>query len=272
MVAADPVADPVEGAEVERRSGDGRRLAGRDQRRVHRRVAARVELELVVVDVPRPLAGEVEVGVVGEVDHRRLVGRRLVVDVQLVPVVEPVEDLDRQRSRVALLAVGGRVRQAHADGAARPHLGGRPHAAVEAARAAVEAVRRVVDRELERLPVDRERALGDAVAVAADDRAEVRVALVVRLARVAADVAEAERDVLQAPAAIGDADRLDRAAPGDDRDGHAAVVRERVLVDRRAVGQRAERRLDDRGGAAWAGAATSATSAAQRATTVNRAS
>ena len=66
----------------------GAQLAGRDQRRVDRREAVRVDQQLVAEDVARALAGEVEVGVVGEVDDRGLVGRRRVVDAR--PLVGPV--------------------------------------------------------------------------------------------------------------------------------------------------------------------------------------
>ena len=89
----DPLADLVELAEVERRALDGGDLAGRDQRAVDRRVVVGGEHQLVVVDRRRAGAGEIEVGVIGQVDRRGLVGRRLVVDAELVLVGERVRDL-----------------------------------------------------------------------------------------------------------------------------------------------------------------------------------
>ena len=59
---------------------------------------------------PVPCAGQVEVGVVGEVHHGRLVGGRGVVDaMQLVGVGQGVDHGDVQRAGVALVAVGAGV-------------------------------------------------------------------------------------------------------------------------------------------------------------------
>jgi hypothetical protein len=66
----------------------------------------------------------VPVRAVGEVDDRRLAGRRLERDRQAVLVVEPVADGDVERARVAVLAVGGGIRE---EDAARGRLG-RPQA------------------------------------------------------------------------------------------------------------------------------------------------
>ena len=76
----DARADRCRLAEVERRAVDRLHLAGRDQRRVDRREAVGLELQLVAEDRALALAGQVEVGVVREVDDRRRVGRRRVVD------------------------------------------------------------------------------------------------------------------------------------------------------------------------------------------------
>ena len=64
--------------------GDRRELAGRNQRVVDRRVAVGVERQHVAEDVARSRARQVEVAVMRQVDRRRLVGRRVVVDDQLV--------------------------------------------------------------------------------------------------------------------------------------------------------------------------------------------
>ncbi len=68
--------------EVEGRAGDRRELAGGDELGVDGGVAAGVEHEGVAEDVAG--AGEIEVGVVGEVDDGGLVGGGGVVDAQLV--------------------------------------------------------------------------------------------------------------------------------------------------------------------------------------------
>ena len=82
--------------EVERRTRHAhevRRL--RDQVRIDRRVLVRVDREQLVLDAARRLASEVEVGVVREVDHRRIGGRgvlRVIANRQLTGSCEGVGD------------------------------------------------------------------------------------------------------------------------------------------------------------------------------------
>ena len=73
-------ADRLGAGEVHRRALDRLELAQRDQRVVDRQVAVGVERQLVVEHVARAGAGQVPVGVVGQVDDRRLVGRGRVLD------------------------------------------------------------------------------------------------------------------------------------------------------------------------------------------------
>src|SRR6478672_6179312 len=88
VVGVDACADWRWCAEIERGLRDLHQLAGGDERRVHRDDLAGGDGEHVAEDVARAVAGEVPVGVVGEVDRRRLVGGGLVVDRDLVAVVE----------------------------------------------------------------------------------------------------------------------------------------------------------------------------------------
>jgi hypothetical protein len=111
---------------------------------------------------------------------------------------------------------------------------------VEADEAAVQRVRRVVDRQLVGDAVERELALRDAVRVAARDAAEVRA-----LGDVVGEVVEPERDVLEVVAPVGDADRLDDPAVGHDLDLHPVRVRQGVEVDGPFRGA-PERRFRDR--------------------------
>ena len=71
MVVADAGADRVRGAEVEGRAVDRGDLAGRDQSLVGRREMVGVEGQLVAEDRAGAFAGEVEIGVVGQVDDGR---------------------------------------------------------------------------------------------------------------------------------------------------------------------------------------------------------
>ena len=105
---ADARADRGRLGEVERRSGDRRDLAGRDQVRADRRVPVGGERQHVVEDRSRALAGEVPARVVRQVDDRRRVGRRAEVDAERACVLERVRHLDLERAGVAHLA--GRAR------------------------------------------------------------------------------------------------------------------------------------------------------------------
>src|SRR5215216_6384576 len=194
---ADARPDGGRAPEVHRRAADPGDLAGRDQGRVNRRVVAGLEGQLVAVDVARALAGQVPVGVVGQVDDRLQVAVAdqpgPVVHADLVAVGERVGDLVGQPPRVALVTVGAGEAEHQPHAVPVPHRGGGPHVLVEADRATVEAVGRVVDRQLVGLAVELEPAQGDAVGIAAGDAAEIRA-----LGLVVGDVVEAEGDVGQA--------------------------------------------------------------------------
>ena len=90
-------------------------------------------------------------------------------------------------------------------------------------------IRTVVGRELVFLAIDPEPALRDAVAVAADDRAEERVTGEISVNRI-----EPEHDVAHRARAIGRLDRRDDAAVGDRARFDAVLVGQRELLDRTA--------------------------------------
>ena len=90
---ADPVSDRGRPGEVHRRTRHRIDCACRDQRRIHRGVVRRVQLQDVIVDRAGALAFQVPVGVVRQVDDRRLVRRRPVVHPDLVLVGQEVDDL-----------------------------------------------------------------------------------------------------------------------------------------------------------------------------------
>src|SRR6266545_1378203 len=244
VAVADARADGGRVPEVEGGAPEVGDLAGRDQRRVDRGVVAGVDPQLVAVDVAGALAGQVPVVVVGEVDDRLEVAVadevRTVVHADLVLVGQRVGDLARQGARVALVAVGAGEGE-HQGDAVVVLLGGRgPDVLVEADGAAVEAIGRVVDRQLVGGAVEAELAERDAVGIAAGDAAEVRA-----LGDVVGEVVEAERDVGEAVVTVGDPDRLEDPAVGEDLHLHAVRVGQGVHVNLGAVGQRAEGRLGD---------------------------
>ena len=202
--AAQPPPDPAEVAEVQRRTGDGGDLTRRDERRVHRRVVRGIQPQLVILDRARALAREVPVRVRRQRHHGRCVRRGEVVQPEPVALaVERVRHVDGQRAGEALVTVRARVREAHADAVICLEALRGPDRAVEPALSSVQTVRRIVARQLELEAVEDEPGAGDAVAVAADDAAHVRVGSLVGRVRVPVQVLEAEDHVVPPAPPVG---------------------------------------------------------------------
>ena len=84
VVLADARADGGGVGEIEGRARDGAQLAGGNEACVDGREAVGEDRDLVVEDVAGAGAGQVEIGVVGQVDDGVLVGGGGVFDAQLV--------------------------------------------------------------------------------------------------------------------------------------------------------------------------------------------
>src|SRR3990167_7201783 len=87
MVVLDVLADGGRLQEVHGRALDRRQFAGGNQGGIHRCVVAGVQGGDLLENVAVARAGQVEVAVVGEVEHRRFVGGGGVVAVQFGVVV-----------------------------------------------------------------------------------------------------------------------------------------------------------------------------------------
>ncbi len=177
----------------------------------------------LVEDEAVALAREIEVAVVGEVDRRRLVGRRRVVQAQFVRVGERVDHRHVERPRVPLVAVRAAMGECHRLSVLHPEHVRLPHDLVEADVATVQVVRPVVGGEVISPAVQCERAFGDPVADAADRRAEVRRAGEIRLQRV-----EPQHDVGRPSGLVGDDELGERGAVSHDLRRHAVAVGEGV--------------------------------------------
>ena len=169
-----------------------------------------LDLQLVVQHGARPLATEVPVSVVTQVQHRGRIGLRPIFDAQRAVLPQRVGDADPQCAGVALFSIRAGVGQLHTARVGRRDL---PHPFVEAACPAVQAVRPVVAGEAVLPPVQGEAAAGDAVGVAPDDGAEVRAAR-----HVVRERAQAERHVAHPARAVRHLQPLDGGAVG--QDGH----------------------------------------------------
>src|SRR5438067_10436387 len=148
VLGVDAPADRGRTAELERRAFDRRQLAGRNERRVDRREPIGVDRQLVPQDVAVPLAREVEVAVLRQVDWRRFVGRCVVADRQLARRREGAGHTRGHRAGVLFFAILARVGVGDADDAAAVDRRAAPQRLVEALDAAVQVIGTVVRGEL----------------------------------------------------------------------------------------------------------------------------
>ena len=88
-------ADRRGAGEVQRRVFHAREGARRNQRVVDRRVATGEERQDLIVNAAAAFARQVEIRVVGQVDNRRSIGRRAVVQPQRMVSCQRVGDFDR---------------------------------------------------------------------------------------------------------------------------------------------------------------------------------
>ena len=164
-----PGAERAFRGEIQVRLVDTFDLTGGDEGRVDDGVGVGVEGELVVQHVSA--TGEVEVGVVREIDGRGLVRRRRVFEAQRVLVGERVANAGRERAGKALFTVCAHVGQRHGGDAGSRRGRGGPHDAAEVFRAAVDVVRFAVRRHLHLASIEGEAGVRDAVGHATEDRA-----------------------------------------------------------------------------------------------------
>ena len=161
---------------------------------------------------------------VRQVAERGGVRRRLEAEADLVAVGgHEVGHVHGQRARVVLFARGADIREPHPGGVAFADRLAGPDAAVEAGHPAVQVLAVVIARDLEGLAIDGEAAVSDAVRVAADGAAEVRVLL-----HIAAEVVVPQRHLGDDALAIRHAHRYQRRAELADLRGEAQRVPQRV--------------------------------------------
>src|SRR6202012_3867271 len=112
---------------------------------------------------------------------------------------------------IILLAMRAGVGQRDRGAGAIVELGNVPELAVEAVEAAMQRIRAVVDWKLERLAIERELPVGDAVGVAADGRAKK-----LPFGEIAVKGIMAEHDVVVTALGFRRDQCLDHRAMGDD--------------------------------------------------------
>ena len=101
----DAIADSRRLAEIERRAGDVRDLAGGNEFIIGRRVLVGMDRQDVVQHGVTAMAGQIEIAVVGQVDRRRPVGRCLVANGEPVLIAEQIPHGDGQVAGIPFLPV-----------------------------------------------------------------------------------------------------------------------------------------------------------------------
>ena len=102
----DVSADGFGSSEIQRAVIQRGDLSCGDEGFIHRDKAVGIDRHFMVEDGTVGISGQVEIGMVGQVDVGGPVGRSTVVHAQLVPVVQGVIDLSLQGTGVAFIAVG----------------------------------------------------------------------------------------------------------------------------------------------------------------------
>src|SRR6185369_11559362 len=160
---------------VKRGSFDVSQLARGNRARVSRHETIAVDRNLGAKNVAATFAREVEIGVFRQVGNRVFVGRSSVVDLDFIVIGKSVDDSDVEIARITFLAVFAEISQDDGWSKLRLHFFGGPDDFVETFETAVQRVLAVIDRELVLNAVESEAAFSDAIAVAANECAEVWV-------------------------------------------------------------------------------------------------
>jgi hypothetical protein len=183
---------------------------------------------------------EIEAGVLGEVDRCRLVGGRVEVHYQLVPVGHDVSGFGLEVAGVALLTVSAGISQLHTGTLLGATRLGAPDHPIEASATAVQLVGPVVGGEPVALPVHGESRVRDPVGASPDDRTEVGGAADVVLERLVS-----QDHIRHVSIAIGNGERHNGAAVGQGAQLQTMRVGEGEDIHRVAGGGRAERSSRD---------------------------
>ncbi len=170
---------------------------------------------------------QVEVTVIGEIDHRCAVRRRGKVEDEAIVVVERVRNRCAQRAGVAFLAIHAHILEAHRTLAIEAP---RPVALREAHLAAMQRIGALVGGQTIGHAIKHEARMRDPVAIAPHDDAEVGMAHKIGRQRI-----EAQHHVLNVATAIRHLELLNQRAPRQQRDAHAMAILQHDRAHRAAI-------------------------------------
>src|ERR1700682_3759807 len=181
-----------------------------------------------------PLARQIEIGMVGQVEYGIFIGGRRILDAQSAPA-QGVAHGRGERARETLLAILAYIGEFDSI----RYLFGPPDHFVEAAGAAVKSVVAVVSWNGIRLPIKLEAAMSNTIRVAPDNASEMRGLRLVLLDRVAT-----QHHVVDLSVSIGGAQGNDDPSISHDA-GFDFAIGQRIDIDGSPFGGMSKRLLGD---------------------------
>ena len=116
---------------------------------------------------------------IGQIQHRRRIGRAGIIDSQIVPIAPGIRDLAGQGPRIPFIARGAGVTEDQAHGLFGLLVTGAPHFFVKADQSSVKVVGTIVDGQLVGLAIEGECPFGDPVGKTPSDTSKKRTAIFV---------------------------------------------------------------------------------------------
>src|ERR1700730_1458935 len=185
-------------------------------------------------NVALPLARQIEIGMVGQVEDGVFIGGRRIFDSQSIPL-QDVPHGRGERTGKTLLAILAHICELDSI----RYLFGRPDHFIEAADAAMKSVVAIVFWNGICLPIKLERAMSDTIRVAPDNASEMRSLRLILLDRVAT-----QYYVVDLSVSIGRAQGNNDPSVGNDA-GFDFAIGQRVNIDSGSFGRMAKRLLGD---------------------------
>ena len=170
VILIDAGSDDGRTCEVEWRSFDTSQFASWNRESIDRSESIRSDHHLLLQNVSVALTREVEVSVIGQVEHGGFVGGRAVIDLEFVLVGQRVHDFDRQVAGKVFFSIFAQVGELERLTCAAGNIFGSPHPLVETTMQMIVTVilgQRVSDA------VKGEGGVRDSVRITSDGRADV---------------------------------------------------------------------------------------------------
>ena len=190
--------------EIHRRALHRQDFSGSHVGTVYRRIAVGIDGKQMVENRATGISRQIEIRMVGHVDNRRSIGRRLISDDDGIVVGKIISNFRFYISREILISIG---RVHHKFERFPVELPGFVHFILPAFRTSVQAVAEIVLRQLYGIAVDDKATVVDAVGITTHRSTEVR-----RNIHIIIDVIKSQNDIAHFAVTVGNHDRDDTSA------------------------------------------------------------